>query len=161
MNTNKNLIALLCFSTLGMSWLVVYAVYFIPDTPTIVQTMPISKDQPIGGVATPSAVQQPLSPQSSDKPGTAQPAALSVREQPKSTPSLVNTRLAPKQAEITKTIDKEYPYRAFITPNDPYYNHPTLTPWALTRTGAPAAWDQTTGAPVIIAVIDTGFALQH
>lgn len=161
MNTNKNLIALLCFSTLGMSGLVVYAVHFIPDTPTIVQTMPISKDQPIGGVATPSAVQQPLSPQSSDKPGTAQPVALSVREQPKSTPSLVNTRLAPEQAEITKTIDKEYPYRAFITPNDPYYNHPTLTPWALTRTGAPAAWDQTTGAPVIIAVIDTGFALQH
>lgn len=161
MNTNKNLTALLCFSTLIMSGLVVYAVYFTPGTPTIVQTMPISKDQPIGGVATPSTVQHTPSANSQDTSIPEQPATLSAREQPKATPSPVDTHLAPKQAEIAKTIDKEYPYQAFVTPNDPYYTHPTLTPWALTRTGAPTAWEQTTGAPVIVAVIDTGFALQH
>ncbi len=160
MNTNKNLTLLLGFSTLVMSGLVVYAVNLSPTPPTIVQTMPISESQNIGGVATPTTVVTAGKP---DTPAASTSPQGFVRtfEQLKDTPSPVDTRLAPKQTEIAKSVDKEYPYRAFIAPNDPYYTHPTLTPWALTRTGAPAVWDQTTGAPVVVAVIDTGFALQH
>lgn len=161
MNANKNLIFLLGFSTLVMSGLVVYAVNHLPAPPTIVQTMPIDKDQNIGGVAAPDSVANIIKPTVVTPRTSSQQTITRSLEQIKEAPVSIDTTLAPKQAEITKTVDKEYPYRAFSTPNDPYYTHPTLVPWALTRTGAPAVWSQTTGAPVVIAVIDTGFALQH
>ena len=47
-------------------------------------------------------------------------------------------------------------YKALMTPNDP-----SATQWWVTQTGLPAAWDHTTGANTKIAIIDTGFALQH
>ncbi len=45
-----------------------------------------------------------------------------------------------------------------LTPNDPLY----ASQWALTRVGAPAAWDITTGSSsIIVAVVDTGIDTSH
>ena len=49
-------------------------------------------------------------------------------------------------------------YALDTIPNDPSYS---LFQWSLPIIKAPAAWDTTTGEPVIIAVLDTGVALAH
>lgn len=64
---------------------------------------------------------------------------------------------APKQDEIIATTTKEYRYTALAAPNDPYY----ATSWSMQHTNAQAAWNISTGTPVTVAVIDTGYALQH
>ena len=65
---------------------------------------------------------------------------------------------APRLAEIASSITIEYPYRALaITTNDPYSSQSL----AFQRTGVSEAWNVTTGAPIVVAVIDTGYALQH
>jgi len=49
-------------------------------------------------------------------------------------------------------------YRALLTPNDTFYNNQ----WHLSRVNALPAWNNTMGEDsVAVAVIDTGFALQH
>ena len=55
--------------------------------------------------------------------------------------------------------EPDYIARAQDTiPNDPYYG----SQWGLSKIGAPAAWDHTTGASgVVIAVVDTGVDLTH
>jgi len=67
---------------------------------------------------------------------------------------------APKQDEIAKSITREYPYRALLVPNDPAASNPQFN-WVHTKTNTTGAWNTTTGSPVVIAIIDTGFALQH
>ena len=62
-------------------------------------------------------------------------------------------------SEILK--EKTYPqndyYALDTTPNDP-----TVNQWPLTIINAPAAWDTTTGTnDMVVAVLDTGFALDH
>ena len=48
-------------------------------------------------------------------------------------------------------------YTALLTPNDPFYPQ-----WYTDKISAPAAWDITTGSSsIIVADIDTGFALNH
>lgn len=47
--------------------------------------------------------------------------------------------------------------RALALPNDPLLGQQ----WALARMGAPAAWDVTRGAGVVIAVLDTGMDFSH
>lgn len=47
-------------------------------------------------------------------------------------------------------------YKPLATPNDPY-----ATQWWTTQTGLPQLWDMPAGSAVTIAIIDTGFALQH
>lgn len=45
-----------------------------------------------------------------------------------------------------------------LTPNDPLFSQQ----WHLSTLGAPAAWDKTTGSSnVIVAVLDTGFDMDH
>jgi len=46
---------------------------------------------------------------------------------------------------------------ALATPNDPYYP----IQWHYPKIGLPAAWDVTTGGPVIVAVVDTGIRFDH
>ncbi|MCL6498700.1 MAG: S8 family peptidase [Firmicutes bacterium] len=46
---------------------------------------------------------------------------------------------------------------ALATPNDPGYP----LQWHYPKIGLPAAWDVTTGAPVIVAVVDTGIRFDH
>lgn len=54
--------------------------------------------------------------------------------------------------------EPDYEVSAQLMPNDPKYGDQ----WALTKIGAPQAWDVTTGAAsVVIAVLDTGTALTH
>ncbi len=49
-------------------------------------------------------------------------------------------------------------YRAFVTPNDPYY----FSQWAHTKIQSASAWDISTGSnAVVIAVIDTGIDEAH
>lgn len=138
------------------------------DTP-VVPTKTISHDQSVGGspdlepekqkdgTTQPSTTKTPTPTESTQTPKSAeQPAIEAV------------TQVAPRQAEIEKTITKEYEYRALaITPNDPMYGTFTdkkgyiHTPFALQRLGAPNVWDVTTGSQTIIANIDTGYALNH
>jgi subtilisin family serine protease len=95
--------------------------------------------------------------QQADAPGQKQPtiaipqtATLAVDPTP--TPN------APKQDEVRKTVAEEYTYYPLRTANDPGY----AANWAVQKVNAPAAWDISTGnAQTVVAVIDTGFALNH
>lgn len=56
------------------------------------------------------------------------------------------------------TVSKNITYRALATPNDPLFSQQ----WHLTKISSPSAWDISTGSPSTkVAVIDTGFALNH
>ncbi|MNW95424.1 Thermophilic serine proteinase precursor [compost metagenome] len=116
------------------------------DTPLLIETEPIDHTQSVGG--TPTDNPEPTTPQpSSDVP---------IRESP-IVPAPVNKSAAPKQAAIRDSVITEYPYYALLLPNDPY----AQSSWALQNTLTPAAWNQTTGSSAIVAVIDSGFAMNH
>ncbi len=67
--------------------------------------------------------------------------------------------LSPAQDAIKQSVQTEYVYRMFATPNDPVYES---TDWSLTKINSEAAWDIATGdGSTIVAVIDSGFALNH
>lgn len=62
------------------------------------------------------------------------------------------------QNEIRDKTKKEFVYYPLLTANDPFYS----TSWILEKTNTSAAWDISTGnGQTVIAVIDTGFALNH
>ena len=65
--------------------------------------------------------------------------------------------IAPRQAEIREKTPQEYEYRALRTSNDPL----PQPAWVSTATKSQTAWDASTGNGVIVAVIDSGFALNH
>ncbi len=109
----------------------------------LVTTKPITQEQSVGGTSTPGVRRTTPQYPSSPPPVASLPTASQ-------TP-------APKQVAIRAGVTKEYPYYALMLPNDPY----AQSSWALQATQTPAAWDQTTGSSVIVAVIDTGFALDH
>ncbi|NCU37791.1 hypothetical protein EOL96_01865 [Candidatus Saccharibacteria bacterium] len=139
---------------------VYYHDLLIPDTssPGPITTSPISDTQDIGGV--PQAQPQTSSENTLNDTETTNPTSPPISS-PLSRPLPTDTTNAPEQAKIANSITVEHPYRALVTPNDPYYANITYPAWSLTTTGAPAAWDQTTGKTAVIALIDTGFALQH
>ena len=63
-----------------------------------------------------------------------------------------------KQTIIRKETPKEHTYYPLITANDPGY----ASNWAIQRVNAPTAWSISTGnSQTVVAVIDTGFALNH
>lgn len=71
------------------------------------------------------------------------------------------TKIDKSNSTAVVTInDKNYPLRAYqtmVTPNDPF-----ATQWWTTSTNLPAAWDISTGSSAVtIAIIDTGFGLNH
>lgn len=71
---------------------------------------------------------------------------------PKETPSSI------KQSSIRKSVDKEYVYYPLLDANDPRYS----SNWALQRMNTSLAWNISTGNnQTTIAIIDTGFALNH
>lgn len=62
-----------------------------------------------------------------------------------------------KQSELrqaVEAIDPNYIYRAFDIPNDPEYSKQ----WNLRNINVEAAWDETKGENVTVAVIDTGIS---
>ena len=109
---------------------------------SLVETDPIDHTQSVGGTVT--------TPQASARtPAPAMPKVIP--------PLPVNQSATPKQAAIRASVAKEYPYYALLLPNDPY----AQSSWALQSTRTPSAWNQTTGSSVVVAVIDSGFALNH
>ncbi|HKK20566.1 MAG TPA: S8 family serine peptidase [candidate division Zixibacteria bacterium] len=54
--------------------------------------------------------------------------------------------------------EPNYIYHAFMTPNDTYYSP---YQWDLPQIHMPAAWDQSTGSGVVVAVIDCGVAYEN
>jgi len=61
-----------------------------------------------------------------------------------------------KHSSDVEGIEPNYYMSAFSVPNDPYYKYQ----WHLDLIGMRQAWDYPTGAPVIVAVIDTGIAYE-
>ncbi len=57
-----------------------------------------------------------------------------------------------KLAKLTEAIEPNYLYHAFLAPNDPFYSQQ----WNLRSINVEAAWDETKGNGVTVAVIDTG-----
>jgi len=96
---------------------------------------------------------------SDNTPSSSPPKTNSQENKPvNSNPKSIRTDNAPKQTEIRESVAKEYIYRPQLTSNDPGYSDS----WALQKVNAPAAWDITTGSgQTIVAVIDTGFFLEH
>lgn len=79
--------------------------------------------------------------------------------QPVSTPRSDTVPASPKQSEIRSNIDEEKTYYPLATPNDPGW---PISNWPLTQMNAPTAWDISTGGgSAVVAVLDTGFALNH
>lgn len=116
--------------------------------PETIATKPIDEDTSIAG--------QPEKQQ-------VQPEIKAPESQPEAThPDKVESqlsqmeRIAPKQAEIKKQVQYEYTYNPVMLPNDTFAGQ-----WAHNSVRAANAWDRTTGAPVVVAVIDTGFGLNH
>jgi subtilisin family serine protease len=115
--------------------------------PVLSPTIPISDTQRMGGVAAnqPSTAATKESQTSQSAP--ARPA----------TKAEVIAASAPRQAEITQKVTKEYEYRALRASNDPL----PQPAWVQNGLHIPSAWDTATGSGVVIADIDTGFALDH
>ena len=95
--------------------------------------------------------------QQADAPGDKSPTSQSAApETPIKKPA--ETKNAPKQEQIRQTVTEEQLYYPLALPNDPGYN----ASWALQRLNAPSAWNISTGSTsTVVAVIDTGFALEH
>lgn len=121
------------------------------DEAALVPTKDISSIQSIGG----TPVSQPDNPSASKTNNslTGQPEKPPIgRTTPDTAPDPT------PQSPDLPVLTEEYQYRALgITPNDTYYS----SNWAFQKVGAPTVWDKSTGSAVVVAVIDTGFALQH
>ncbi|HRC27940.1 MAG TPA: S8 family serine peptidase [Candidatus Saccharimonas sp.] len=142
-----------------MAGVVLYAYQqLFVDTSLLVPTVRISATQRTGGVAVNSHTTSDT-PATDNKPSSATNSPTTPPNQSSSIQTAFDA--APKQAEIAATVTKEHPYYALVAPNDPYYTSVNYPPWALTHTGAPSVWSQSTGSEVVVAVLDTGFALQH
>ena len=61
-----------------------------------------------------------------------------------------------KGASDVEEVEPNYYFTALAIPNDPYYKYQ----WHLDQIGMKAAWDYPAGAPVTVAVIDTGIAFE-
>lgn len=129
-----------------------------------INTQQITKNQSIGGsetTDTPKKSNQHTQPalqvkQPRDTPQTPHVSRTSVITD--SAPAPSDNSAAPGQGIAAA---KEYPYKALTSPNDPYFTSTSYTPWALQSIKAPDAWNITTGSTTVVAVIDTGFALDH
>lgn len=115
---------------------------------------------------TPSAVDK-SAPNNTKEPqtGTSKNSSEVVNEPsygavPVASSRTVNYSPEKRNSKKTFTVeDRQYDlitYKATLSPNDP-----SATDWWVTQTGLPAAWEYSTGINTKIAVIDTGFALQH
>lgn len=76
-------------------------------------------------------------------------------------PGLINTYVVNRPTDSLDTtgalVSEQLIYNALLSPNDPIYPQ-----WYTDKISAPSAWDRTTGsAGITVAVIDTGFGLNH
>lgn len=92
-----------------------------------------------------------------DAPGEKQPTITIPRTNPTPPSDDLKTN-SPKQDEIRESVAEEHTYYPLLTANDPGY----AANWAVQKVNAPAAWNIATGnGQTVVAVIDTGFALNH
>ena len=110
-------------------------------------------------ITEPELAKQPMPVASADEPN---PDTTSVAPDPEpvSAPPSIEEPVpnAPKQTEVRETVEQEYTYYPLRTANDPGYP----SNWAIQTVNGPEAWDVTTGsASTVVAVIDSGFGLQH
>jgi len=117
--------------------------------PEVTPTQPISYKQNMGGVAEDAQASDSKSDTSESARRTTPPS------QDKDAESTLNT--APRQAEIAKSVQTEYPYQALRTSSDPLQQ----PGWVNSAIKHNNAWDTATGNGVVVAVIDSGFALNH
>lgn len=150
MKTNKKiyLVSLFSFLLIGVFYSTKFTMMPSPDL--------ISEQS---GSEQPSLYSQ--STTQTDEPAVksnSQPSGSDENEQNREDSIVQVDSKAPRQEEIRRKVIKEYPYRTMATPNDPLFN----TGWSLQKIQAPAAWDISTGTNIpVVAVIDSGFALQH
>ncbi|MDB5168630.1 MAG: peptidase and in kexin sedolisin [Candidatus Saccharibacteria bacterium] len=92
-----------------------------------------------------------------DAPGEKQPT-ITPPNTNTTAPSRNTISNSPKQDEVRQSIKDEYTYYPLLTSNDPGY----AANWAVQKVNAPAAWNTATGnGKTVVAVVDTGFALNH
>lgn len=119
----------------------------------LTETRPISKTQSTGGTRLPASDTE-TSSSSTESQHESQLEPSTPEGSDESAPQQDN---APKQSEIKNSVITELTYNAFLLPNDPYVPNSII----FSNTYTPSAWDLSTGQTVIVADIDTGFALFH
>jgi hypothetical protein len=62
-----------------------------------------------------------------------------------------------RRSGLFKSVERDYLATITEEPNDPYYG----AQWGVPRIGAPAAWALSSGAGVVVAVVDTGVDDSH
>lgn len=126
----------------------------IPERPELTETQPISKTQSTGGSRLPEPDSSSTAKQADSDPND---QLASPESKVASDPEIAQIDNAPKQTDIKNTVTEELTYHAFLLPNDPYASESIVFP----GTNAEEAWDITTGGNAVVAVIDTGYALNH
>lgn len=97
-------------------------------------------------------------PSDTDSSTSERRTAAAPKPSPAPATSQDDTPLSPAHEAIKRSVAKEYTYHPLVAANDPGY----ASSWALQKINAPAAWDISTGNDeTVLAVIDTGFALEH
>ncbi len=92
-----------------------------------------------------------------DAPGPKQPT-IEIPRAAVPAPAPQPLTNAPKQEAVRQAVAEEHTYYPLLAANDPAY----ASDWALQKVNAPAAWNLSTGnGQTVVAVIDTGFALNH
>lgn len=154
-----SVLALLGASLYGFALAGIIPVKLTPTDEPLVATQPINEKRSTGGMT-----KQHAGSDDTDKAQNDTTISNDIDVRPVPPPSSAMppdqspaTNQAPKQMEIKQSVSTEQEYRALLLPNDPY----AQTSWVFTTMKAPSAWDLTTGQPVIVAVIDSGFALAH
>ena len=139
----------------ALATLVVIALFNTPNQNSqLIPTKDISETQSIGGTPVHGPAKSDKKPNISKD--TVKPAPAFNSPVERTTP--VDAPSPTPKSPALPVVAKEFEYRALGTvPNDPYYP----SNWAFQKVGAPAAWGSSTGSPVVVAVIDTGFALDH
>lgn len=121
------------------------------DRRKLIDTKTIDQTQSTGGTSRAAS----LDDDSSDGQTSSRPSSPGEPNSPSGLEQIADN--APKQTAIKKLVSRELPYRALLLPNDPY----AQDAWHLDALNASTAWQQSTGGTVVVAVIDSGFALTH
>ncbi len=107
----------------------------------------------LAGLKQVAAYRTLASAESSPFPGGFQPADPAVQDKLK---TLYRVKALNLDSEV-QSAGLNYIRRILFAPNDPFYPYQ----WHYPQINLPQAWDVTTGANAIVAVIDTGVVLSH
>lgn len=87
--------------------------------------------------------------------GAVAPVGATVIEVPERELSAIEATL--RRSGLFKSVERDYLVTIAEEPNDTYY----AAQWGLARIAAPAAWELSSGAGVVVAVLDTGIEASH